>query len=95
MLRREGAYFQALALPLTFGSYLWPPISAILFQTFFPWHFLLLKQKKKKHKEKENHIKKKCRERRELTFKLLLCLFTFGFCFWPLGFAISFQALSF
>jgi hypothetical protein len=58
MQRREGSYFQALALPLTFGFYLWPPISAILFQTLSPWHFLFLKQKKKKKTILKKNAKK-------------------------------------
>jgi hypothetical protein len=47
------------------------------------WHPLFLKKKKKKKNKKKNHRKKKkCKERKELTFKLLLCPFIFGFCFW-------------
>jgi hypothetical protein len=45
--------------------------------------------RKKKHKGKKNHREEKtCKERKELTFKLLLCLFTFDshFCFLVLHF---------
>jgi hypothetical protein len=38
--------------------------------------------RKKKHKEKKNHREEKtCKEGKELTFKLLLCLLTFDFRF--------------
>jgi len=54
--------------------------SALLFQTLSPSIFFFSNKKK----EKENHREeKKCREGRELTFKLSLCLLTFGSCFWP------------
>jgi hypothetical protein len=53
------------------------------------------KKKKEKNKLKKNHReKKKCRERKEFSFKLPLCLLIFGSHFWPLVFALSFQALS-
>jgi hypothetical protein len=51
----------------------------------FSWHLFLLKQnKRKQNKGKKNHNEKKnCRERRELSFKLLLYPLTFGSCFYP------------
>jgi Na+/H+ antiporter NhaD/arsenite permease-like protein len=47
------------------------------------------KEKKKKKKKKQ-----KCKEGKELTFKLSLGLLIFGSCFWPLVSALLFQALS-
>jgi hypothetical protein len=74
---KGGLTFKLSFYLLIFCSYLWPPIFAILFQTLFPRHFLLLKPNKKKKKRKE----KKYKEGRELTFKLSLCPLTFGSCF--------------
>jgi hypothetical protein len=52
-------------------------------------------RKEKKHKEKKTHReKKKCKKRRELTFKLLLCILILGSRFCPPTFAFPFQALS-
>jgi hypothetical protein len=47
------------------------------------------KEKKKNHREK-----KKCREGKELSFKLSLCPLTFGSCFYPPTFALLFQTFS-
>jgi hypothetical protein len=50
-------------------------------------------EEEKKKKKKTIGRKKKCKERKELTFKLLLCPFIFGFHFWLHASAFSFQAL--
>jgi len=53
-----------------------------LFQAFFPGIFFFSNRRRKKHKEKKNHRKeKKCKEGRELNFKLLICPLIFGSCF--------------
>jgi Na+/H+ antiporter NhaD/arsenite permease-like protein len=52
-------------------------------------------EKEKKTKEKKNHREeKKCREGKELSFKLPFCPFTFGSRFCPPTFALLFQTLS-
>jgi len=74
----EGrAYFQAFILPshfllLLMASYFCHFVSNTFSSAFF---FSQTKKKKKKRKEK------KCKEGRELTFKLSLCPLTFGSCF--------------
>jgi len=52
-------------------------------------------QRRKKTQKKNNkkNQEKKPRKGKELTFKLLLYLFTFGSRFWPLVFALPFQVL--
>jgi hypothetical protein len=63
-------------------------------------HFLLASsssqvEEKKKNTKKKNHSEEnKCREGKELTFKLLFYPFIFGSYFCPPVFALSFQALS-
>jgi hypothetical protein len=56
MQRKEGAYFQALALPFfIFGFWFWTLVSTFSFQALSSWH--LLKQKKKDKKtQRKNHI---------------------------------------
>jgi hypothetical protein len=52
-------------------------------------------EEKKKHKEKKNHKEEKiCKKRRELAFKLSLCLFTFGSHTYLPAFGLLFQAFS-
>jgi hypothetical protein len=88
-------------LPLNSRSTLslWLSLLPSCFCTFvssvFSRHVLLLKQKKRKKTQKKTiKKKKKCREGKELTFKLPLCPLTFGSCLCPLAFALPFQALS-
>jgi hypothetical protein len=59
-------------------------------------HFLRTSSSSQGDEKKEKTIekKKKCKEGKELTFKLSLCPFTFGFCVWLLIFALSFQVFS-
>jgi len=65
-----------------------------LFQALSRGIFLFSSRKKNTKKKKTIRKKKLCREGRELTFKLLFCLLTFGSRFYYLVFALSFQALS-
>jgi len=64
-------------------------------------HFLLAssssqaKEKKKNIKKKNHSEENKCREERELTFKLPFYPLIFGSYFCPPAFALLFQALSF
>jgi hypothetical protein len=64
-------------------------------------HFLLAssssqaKEKKKNTKKKNHSEENKCREERELTFKLPFYPLIFGSYFCPPAFALLFQALSF
>ncbi len=70
------------------------PTSTFLFQTLSPDIFFFSSKRKKK-KRKENHKNKiKCREGKELSFKLPLCPVTFGsrFCL-PIS-ALLFQTCS-
>jgi len=83
--QREGAYLQALALP----SHFWLMLLPFRFKLFSRSIFFFSSER-----EKNYTVKKKCKEGKELTFKLLFCPLTFGFCFWPLIFGLSFQALS-
>jgi hypothetical protein len=53
------------------------PASAFLFQTLSPDIFFFSNKRKEK-KKKKNHREKKCKEGRELSFKLPLYLLTFG-----------------
>jgi hypothetical protein len=55
-----------------------------MFQTHFLGIFFFSNKRKQKEKEKKKNKKIKCKERRELTFKLSLCPLTFGSRFWPL-----------
>ncbi len=86
--RREGAYLQAPTLPSLLAA-----TFTLLFQTFFHDIFFFSNKRKEKQKQrKKNHRKEnKCRERRELSFKLALCLLTFGSHFCP---SVSIQTLS-
>jgi hypothetical protein len=68
--------------------------STLLFQTLSPDIFFFSSRRKKKTKKKK-HRKKKCREGRELAFKLPFYPLTFGFCFYPPTSALLFQTLSF
>ncbi len=70
--RKEGACFQALAL----SSHFWFLLLPFCFKRFLLASFS--SQKTKNHREE-----KKCKERKELSFKLLLCPFTFGSHFCP------------
>jgi len=56
--------------------------------------FFSSKRKEKKTKKKKHRKENKCREGRELAFKLPLYPFTFGFCFYPPTSALLFQTLS-
>ncbi len=96
MQKKERAYLQAPTLYSHFGLPLLPSYFCISISSTFSCHLLLLKQKKrKKTLRKNNHRKeKKCREGRELTFKLPLCPLTFGSYFYPLTFDLLFQAFS-
>jgi len=58
------------------------PTSTLLFQTLSLSIFFFSSIRKGK-KEKKKTIEKKCREGRELSFKLLFYPFTFGSCFCP------------
>jgi len=60
---------------------------------FYFKHFILTYSFSQIEKKK-NHREKKCKERRELTFKISFCPLTFGSCFWLPIFAFSFQAFS-
>jgi hypothetical protein len=101
---RELTFKLSLCL-FTFGSRFCPFTFALPFQVFSPGIlFFFSKRKEKKNhreektcrKEKKNHREEKiCKEGRELTFKLLLYPFIFGFCFCPLASTLSFQAFSF
>ncbi len=88
--------FKLTFCPLTFGSRFCPLAFAFPFQAFSPIIFFLSsRRKEKKRKEKKTIEKKKiCKERRELTFKLLFCPLIFGSGFCPLAFSLSFQVLS-
>jgi hypothetical protein len=73
--------------------------SALLVLPFCFKHFFLTSsssqtEEKKKNQRKKTIEKKKWRERKEFTFKLSLCPFTFGSCFSPLVSTLSFQAIS-
>jgi len=93
MQRREGIFLQAPVLPFHFWVPLLPSHFCPSVSNAFPWHLLLLKEKKRK--EKKNHIeKKKCKEGKELSFKLSLCPLTFGSHFCPPASALPFQTLS-
>ncbi len=70
--------FKLSLCPFIFGSHFYLSVSNV-----FSWHLLLLKQEKQKNKEKNHREEKKCKEERELSFKLLLCPFTFGSRFYP------------
>jgi len=88
--RKELTFKFSLCL-LTFSSRFYPPAFALLLQTLFPSIFFFSSRRK----EKKNHRKeKKCKEGRELTFKLSFCLLTFDSRFCPPIFAFSIQALS-
>jgi hypothetical protein len=70
------------------------PVSTLLFQTFL-LASSSFQEKGKKNKEKNNHREeKKCREGRELSFKVPLCPFTFSSRFYPPTFALLFQTFS-
>jgi hypothetical protein len=73
--RREGAYFQAPTLPFHFWLLLLP----FYFKRFLLTSFCPQAEKKKKNHREE----KKFREEKELSFKLPLCLLTFGSHFYP------------
>ncbi len=89
--KREGVYLQAFALPFHFWLMLLPScfytsVSVLSWHPFFFKH-----NNKKKTQEKKNHREeKKCKEGKELTFKLPLCPFTFGSHFYPPPFALPF-----
>ncbi len=86
--RREFSFKLPLCL-FNFDFYFCPRTSTLLFQTIFLGIFFF------SSKRKINHRKgKKCKEGRELSFKLPLCIFTFGSHFLPPVFAHFFQALS-
>jgi hypothetical protein len=82
--------FKLPLCPLTFGSHFCPLTFALSFQVFFPNIFFFSSKKKKKKHRTEN----KCKERKELTFKLLLYLLTFDSRFYPPTFAFLFQTFS-
>jgi hypothetical protein len=84
--KREGIYFQILVMP----SHFWLPLLPFCFKRFLLASSSSQVEKKKKKKRK----KKKCKKGRELSFKLLLCGFTFGSCFCPPTSALLFQTLS-
>ncbi len=89
MQRREGTLLQAPTLPFHFWLPLLPSHFCTSVSNIFFQHLFLLKQNKRiKNKEK------KCREGRELSFKLLLCPLTFGFHFLPFASALLFQTFS-
>jgi hypothetical protein len=83
--RREGAYLQAPTPP----SHFWLSLLPFCFKQFLLASSSSSQAKKKKRNKQrnKNHRKeKKCRDGRELSFKLLLCPLTFGFlpsCFYP------------
>ncbi len=91
MQRREGVHLQAPVLPSHFWLLLLPFYFYLFVSSIFSWHFLLLKQKKRKKntKKKKSQRKKKCKEGKELTFKL-----PFYPSFLALALAFLFQALS-
>jgi hypothetical protein len=71
------------------------PILPFCFKHFFlASSFSQAKESKKKTKKKNHRKEKKCREGRELTFKLSFYLFTFGSHFYPFISTFSFQAFS-
>jgi hypothetical protein len=59
MQRREGAYFQALALPSHFWFLLLPSRFCTFVSSAFSWHLILLKQKKRKNTKKKKVIENK------------------------------------
>ncbi len=71
------------------------PLLPFCFKRFFlRIFFFSSRRNEKKIKEKKNHREeKKCREGKELSFKLLLCHVTFGSCFCPPGSTLLFQTL--
>jgi hypothetical protein len=69
------------------------PTSTFSLLPFCFKHFLLASSSSQAE-EKKKTKNKKCREGKELTFKLSLGLLIFGSRFWPLVSALSFQALS-
>jgi len=79
--------FKLSLCPFTLCSYFCPLTFALLFQTFYFGIFFFSSIKKEKKR-------KKCIERRELTFKLALCPLTFGSRFCPLVSTFLFQTLS-
>jgi preprotein translocase subunit YajC len=90
---REGKElsFKLSFCPFTFGSFFCRPTSTLLFQMLSHGIFFF----SNKRNEKKNHIeKKKCKERREFSFKLLLCSLTFGSRFCPPTSTLLFQILS-
>jgi len=66
-----------------------------LFQTLSPSIFLFSSRRKEKKNKGKKTIKKKkkSREGKEFTFKLSLCLVTFGSCFWLHVFVLLLQTL--
>jgi hypothetical protein len=97
MQRKEGAFLQAPTLPFRFWLTIFPSHFYPSILNVYSWHLLLLKQeKRKKTLRKKNHKEEeKCREGKELSFKLLLYPLTFGSHFWLPIFALLFQMLSF
>jgi len=88
--KKKEPTFKFQLCPLIFGSRFYPFVS-----NAFSWHLLLFKQKKRKKKEKKNHRKeKKCKEGRELSFKLPFYPFIFGSRFCPPTVVLLFQTFS-
>jgi hypothetical protein len=80
--------FKLSFCPLTFGSHFCPPTSTLLFQTFSPGIFFFSrKTQRKRNLKKEN----KCREGKEISFKLSLYPLIFGSRFCPLTSSLLFQ----
>jgi hypothetical protein len=77
--RREGAYFQAPTLPFHF----WLSLLPFCFKRFLLASSSSQARKINKQRKKNHREEKKCKKRRKLSFKLLLCPFTFGSRFYP------------
>jgi hypothetical protein len=82
--------FKLLLCPLTFDSRVCFLVLHFHFKCFIMTSFFYQVEGKKKTTEKKKYAKK----RRELTFKLLFCPFTYGSRFCLLTFALLFQELS-
>jgi hypothetical protein len=59
------------------------PTSTLFFQTLSLSIFFFLSKRGKKQRKKNHKEEKKCKEGKEVTFKLSLCPLTSSFCFWP------------
>jgi hypothetical protein len=82
--------FKFLLCPLTFDSRFCFPVLHFHFKCFILTFSFYQVEGEKKTTKKNKYAKR----RRELTFKLLFCPFTFGSHFCLLTFALLFQALS-